>query len=437
MQVTYRELGMLYATFQNVRAYDDLMEKTTQNECTTASALNLVQLHSKWVQKILAGVFQLGGYFDVVSWPGFLYILLKFCSLSRLELAQVMFYIIANEMKSWTVHYLTSQQLEEFYEEYQLCPVNSFNTKSINFSCLDRSKYRIVDYVNLTYRYTQLLNPCLHLQRCLKQSMPNMEFWRTYDRIHVMNSMITLDFFRIQKASSLFELMEGQADKKANELLMDVPEQEEMNMAKKQQKERHPHIYEIEEHQRNDRQSQVTRKPPIDADVPLPLPGPGPPGWIPPKHSAVQPTGMPPPLPAWIHEECSTNQDPLRGAALGSAAVPKPPPNWELPMMVLTTPEEAIQVIEETKKPKKPNYLAATKTQAVKGTQFGTKDSEVMRSKELDFVRKNRMRPEKKQVLTTNIERKTSFELMFRPAQRKRYLERLEEERGLLAQGLY
>ena len=39
---------------------------------------------------------------------------MQFCSLSKLELCQVMFYIVSKEMKSWTVHYVTSSQLQEF-----------------------------------------------------------------------------------------------------------------------------------------------------------------------------------------------------------------------------------------------------------------------------------------------------------------------------------
>lgn len=54
-----------------------------------------------------------------------------------------MFYVVCKEMKSWTVHYLTSSQLEEFYDDYYSCPVAAFNTTAIDFAKLPLAKYRM------------------------------------------------------------------------------------------------------------------------------------------------------------------------------------------------------------------------------------------------------------------------------------------------------
>jgi len=112
----------------------------------------LVKNHRKWVAKILILLLDSAGYKDTVTWDGFIYVTMQFCSMSKLELCQVMFYIVSKEMKSWTVHYLTSSQLEEFYDDYYACPVQAFNTNSIDFAKLPLAKYRMQDYIELCYR---------------------------------------------------------------------------------------------------------------------------------------------------------------------------------------------------------------------------------------------------------------------------------------------
>ena len=41
------------------------------------------------------------------------------------------------------MHYLTSSQLEEFYDDYYSCPVQAFNTNTIDFAKLPLAKYRM------------------------------------------------------------------------------------------------------------------------------------------------------------------------------------------------------------------------------------------------------------------------------------------------------
>ena len=33
------------------------------------------------------------------------------------------------------------------------------------------------DFIELCYRFSQLVNPCMHLQRSLQQSLPSLRFW--------------------------------------------------------------------------------------------------------------------------------------------------------------------------------------------------------------------------------------------------------------------
>ena len=82
----------------------------------------------------------------------FLYVFLRFNSLSKVELCQTMFYIIIKDVKSWTIHYLTSTQLHEYFEVYRDCPVKSFNTGEISFATLPLHRYYISDFVELCHR---------------------------------------------------------------------------------------------------------------------------------------------------------------------------------------------------------------------------------------------------------------------------------------------
>merc|ERR1712226_660584 len=98
---------------------------------------------------------ELGGYIGTLSWDGFLYVLLQFCTLSKIELAQTLFFIIMRQMKCWTVRFLTSSQLEEFYGQYDRCPVGSFNTAAVEFTQLPLAKFQMIDFVELVHDFGQ------------------------------------------------------------------------------------------------------------------------------------------------------------------------------------------------------------------------------------------------------------------------------------------
>jgi hypothetical protein len=123
--------------------------------------------------------------------------------MSKIELAQLQFFVIIKDMRSWTVHYLTSSQLEEYHKKFRNCPVESFATSDIRFARLPLARYYVSDFVELCFRHAALLNPLLHLQRCLQKKLPGLRFWDNIDRQTQENRKITLEFF-LAKKSHLF-----------------------------------------------------------------------------------------------------------------------------------------------------------------------------------------------------------------------------------------
>lgn len=220
LQFTPRQVNSLYETFQNLKLFDSLTLTTGEHEVSVQSTFLLVQSKREWVEKIMTLLLDLAGFNEAVSWDGYIFVFLQFCTLSKVELCQVLFFIISKHMKSWTVQYLTSTQLEEFYEHYKDCPVSSFNTGIIEFSKLPLAKYKMSDFIQLMFRFGQLINPCLHLQRQLQRALPHAKFWADYDHIQVSNRKIAIDFFRHKKVASLVDAIGLAAQgKEAEELL--------------------------------------------------------------------------------------------------------------------------------------------------------------------------------------------------------------------------
>ncbi|CAD7930561.1 unnamed protein product [Amoebophrya sp. A25] len=202
LQIMPKHLNKLYAVFSSLKqAEKDHRTITTASEVATSSLATLVPHRRKWVEKCLERLVEFGGCFEVVTWDEFLYIFLKFNSLSKVELCQTMFYIIVKDVKSWTIHYLTCTQLSEYYSFYDDCPVESFSTSEINFAALPLHRYYIADFVELCHRYSQLINPLIHLQRSLQNALPSISFWNDYDRVESMNRRINLEFFRVKRAN--------------------------------------------------------------------------------------------------------------------------------------------------------------------------------------------------------------------------------------------
>jgi len=285
--VTPKQLQRMYRTFQDLRKYERVpSKKLSMREAMCDSMTRLVTNNRRWVAKILKCVLQLAGFHDIITWDGFVFVFLQFCTLSKVELAQVMFYIISREMKTWTVHFLTSTQLEEFYMDYADCPIVAFNTSTIEFGKLPLAKYRVFDFITLTYRFSQLINPCLYLQRELQRIFPGMAFWTDYN-MKVQNRKITVDFFRHKKVLSLMEavlISQGKRAETKDKIPLAKPEDVPVVALTPRARE---------------------------GFAPLPL---GPP------RPAKQLRRAEEELPEWMQKLHASNEDPLRGLALGSAA---------------------------------------------------------------------------------------------------------------------
>lgn len=301
-----RDILNFYRIFQNLRNFDPITKSTLPNEVCSSSILMLIRNDREWVVKILYNLLELGGFNDIVTWDGFLWVLLQFCTLSKLELAQVLFYMIAKEMKSWTLHLLTNSQLEEFFEDWVDCPILSFDCSDLHFDSLPKTKYSMIDFIHLTTRYGALINPVIHLQRSLQQSLPSLSYWGNYDRIKMKNRFIPLDFFRYRKTQNIMELIhESSIQDMEKELLMAKLLIGDENLKALER-----------EHLGKQNSSMLSNKAPKEQKT-LPLPGfqkPKPKSW---RQLEDQ-------TPSWIKETNARNMDPVRGVNLGSAVPPIP-----------------------------------------------------------------------------------------------------------------
>lgn len=294
-----RDLSKLYKIFQNCREHDPITVGTLESEVCVSSLLLLVRAHREWIVKILYTLVELGGYVNIVTWDGFIWVMLQFCTLSKMELCQVLFYIIAKDTRSWSLNMLTSSQLEEFYNDWAHCPVKSFDTEPIAFDSLPKTRYTMVDFIELVTRHGALINPLLHLQRSIQQSVPSLRFWGDYDRVKVYNRYVPLDFFRFRKSCSIAEML-YEADQQA------------MNQE----------LREATNKMGSDNLRVLQEQEGLIADGDqghhLPLPG----SRKPPKRLLFQKKEDP--IPKWMADKNMDNKDPVLGTALGSGVPPTP-----------------------------------------------------------------------------------------------------------------
>lgn len=102
-------------------------------------------------------------------------------------------------MDSKVSHYVTMQQLIDFYSFWAKCSVTSFNTRAIDFTRLPQRRYYVEDFTELVQRFVVLLNPIIHLQRSLHEFLPSEDFWNYHHRSEVIIRKITADFFKMEK----------------------------------------------------------------------------------------------------------------------------------------------------------------------------------------------------------------------------------------------
>lgn len=158
----------------------------------------LIEDRRKWVLKLLRCILKLGDCEEEATWDKFLWVMLRFCSLNRVELAQTLFLCILRIRDSTTYHYIRYYELGEFFAIYRNCPVKSFDTAEINFDLLPTRRYYASDFAELLMRYPILLHPILHLQQCLQSKLPGLDFWDNSTESVSFCRKITFDFFLME-----------------------------------------------------------------------------------------------------------------------------------------------------------------------------------------------------------------------------------------------
>lgn len=305
LKITPRQVNDMYRTFTRMKQHDPLESSHGQYEVSSKSMQRMIREKREWVGHLLGNLLSLADCRETVGWNEFLFVFLQYCTLSKLEMCQVVFYVIALQSKSWTVHFLTTTQLEEFYDDFQECPVRAFNTKAIDFAKLPSAKYYMTDFVDLGYRFSQLINPFLHIQRELQRAMPSVAFWGDVDNIRIQNRSLGIGFLRHKRVLSLVDLVKA----KRAEQQAKITGVEIVATAKK------PTEDNAKETKRKILENQGTM--PIGY-IPIPFGVAGP----------VRESRYPEPeMKGWMRKLLSENADPVRGIALGWAAEEASPPD--------------------------------------------------------------------------------------------------------------
>jgi hypothetical protein len=195
-----KHVMIIYSVFHRLRQSetDDIIRTTTEVEAE--SVQQLVQLRRRWVSRILRALLRLGGIEDegTICWDDFLWIFIRFCSLSEPELCQTLYMIICRDVNSDKLHYLTKDQLKTYFAFYHKCNIKSFNTAYINFDKLPLSRYYVTDFTELGTRFRELINPIIHLQQCLQSHLPSSHFWDTVQSSDFTRK-ISWEFFTMQR----------------------------------------------------------------------------------------------------------------------------------------------------------------------------------------------------------------------------------------------
>ncbi len=200
MGLSQSDVANIHRTFERLRILDGRVLLAGQRVLSSKSVIKAIAQHKDYVELLLQNILQLGGCYETVDWDRFLYVFLKFCALTRVELCQLLFLIIIRELRGLEIHYLTSTQLDRFYERYrtQSTPT-SMNCSKIHFSNFPLARYYATDFIEVCFLYSPLINPMLVLQRQFQSIMPSLRFWDNYDFLSGMNRKITHDFFLMRR----------------------------------------------------------------------------------------------------------------------------------------------------------------------------------------------------------------------------------------------
>lgn len=178
--LTTTDLLNLYRVFFNLRLNEDGENGEARTRATSIFMDTVPEVITErrfFTGSLIQALMRLGGAGKEVHWDTFAWVIIRFCELSRTELPQCLMALILNEAESEVKHYVTREQLADFFEGYRACPIHSFSTQGINFERLPLSRYYAPDFVELTYRFPQLINPLIHVQQNLQAQFPSAKFW--------------------------------------------------------------------------------------------------------------------------------------------------------------------------------------------------------------------------------------------------------------------
>ena len=198
--LTQSDLSMIYSTYQKLRREDGRIRIQSHPTLRIEAVSSLIGSPSQEVEILLSNILELGGCYEHIDWNHFVYIFIKFCSLTKVEVCQLFVLIIVRECKGIDAHYLTSAQLDRFYDRYRKPSIpDGMNCSRIHFSNFPLSRYYATDFVEICFLYGPLVNSILFLQRKMQCVFPSIRFWDSYNYLTGSNRKITLDYFLIKK----------------------------------------------------------------------------------------------------------------------------------------------------------------------------------------------------------------------------------------------
>jgi hypothetical protein len=194
------DVASIFRTFERLRNLDGRKSSGGNRLLSVKFVISAISKCKDEVELLLNNILQLGGCYETVDWDRFLFVFIKFCALTRVELCQLLFLIIVRELRGLEIHYLTSTQLDRFYEKYRKPSTpTSMNCSKIHFSNFPLGRYYPTDFIEVCFLYSPLINPILILQRQFQSLMPSLRFWDNYDFLSGMNRKISHDFFLMKR----------------------------------------------------------------------------------------------------------------------------------------------------------------------------------------------------------------------------------------------
>lgn len=196
------ELAKFFKIFTHFRHRDGNKWVDGKMVISTNTVVKIINDKREYLNTILKHILQLGGCYDSLDWSHFLFVFVRFCSLSKVELCQLLFLIIVRDLRGLDIHYLTSTQLDRFYDTFRNSQVpENMDCNKIRFSNFPLSRYYVTDFVEICFLYSPLIYPMQSLQRKFQSILPSLRFWDEYASLAGTTRKITLDYFLIRKTN--------------------------------------------------------------------------------------------------------------------------------------------------------------------------------------------------------------------------------------------